>query len=82
MMNVYEKFALQEYVSEYPEGKTFHEILEMIENDSEDILLWDPFVYMELEVVSGLISELAQDLQMTFYAKEEMQEIISSKLKH
>ena len=82
-MNAYQKFALDHYLSAYPEDKTFHEILEMVEDHgNDDVLVWDPFFYLEPEEVGGLISDLAQDLSENFIAKEELQTKIAEGLKH
>ena len=82
-MNAYQKFALDHYLSAYPEDKTFHEILEMVEDhENDDVLVWDPFFYLEPEEVGGLISDLAHDLSENFIAKEELQTKIAEGLKH
>jgi hypothetical protein len=52
------------------------------DHENDDVLVWDPFFYLEPEEVGGLISDLAQDLSENFIAKEEMQTKIAEGLKH
>ena len=83
MIDVYEKFALDNYLSSYPEDKTFFEILEMVEDhENDDVLVWDPFFYLEPEEVGGLIVDMAENLKENFIAKEELQTKITEVLKH
>jgi len=39
-MNKFELFALQEWLSEYPENKSFNDILDMIYAECEEITPW------------------------------------------
>ena len=83
MIDVYEKFALDNYLSSYPEDKTFFEILEMVEDhENDDVLVWDPFFYLDPEEVGGLIVDMAENLKENFIAKEELQTKITEVLKH
>jgi hypothetical protein len=38
-----ERFALNEHLSEFPDNKTFEEILELILNEDESVIIWEPF---------------------------------------
>jgi hypothetical protein len=38
-----ERFALNEHLSEFPDDKTFEEILELILNEDESVIIWEPF---------------------------------------
>lgn len=77
-MNEYERFALSQFLSEYPEDKTFHEILEMIEDsENDDVLLFDPFYYIEPEVLTEIISELAYSLRDEFVSRITLQREIA-----
>jgi len=38
-----ELFALNEHLSEFPDNKTFDEIIELILNDDESVIIWEPF---------------------------------------
>lgn len=77
VLNEYEEFVLNYFVSEYPEDKTFSEILDLIESEKEEdqyaVLLFDPFTYMEPEHLTGLMSELAYDLRDLFIPREKLQ---------
>lgn len=77
MINEYEEFVLNAFVSEYPEDKTFSEILDLIESDKEEdeyaVLVYDPYTYMEPEQLTALMSELAYDLRDLFISREKLQ---------
>lgn len=81
VINEYEEFVLNAFVSEYPEDKTFTQILDLIESEKEEdeyaVLLYDPFTYLEPEHLTGLMSELAYDLQDQFIPREKLQEEIA-----
>ena len=81
MINEYEEFVLNSFVSEYPEDKTFAEILDLIESEKEEdeylVLLYDPFIYLEPEHLTALMSELAYGLQDQFIPREKLQEEIA-----
>jgi hypothetical protein len=38
-----ERFALNEHLSEFPDDKTFEEIIELILNEDESVIIWEPF---------------------------------------
>jgi predicted nucleotide-binding protein (sugar kinase/HSP70/actin superfamily) len=83
MIDVYEKFALDNYLSSYPEDKSFFEIIEMVEDhENDDVLVWDPFFYLDPEEVGSLIVDMVENLKENFIAKEEMQTKIAEGLKH
>jgi len=81
VINEYEEFVLNAFVSEYPEDKTFAEILDLIESEKEEdeylVLLYDPFIYLEPEQLTALMSELAYGLQDLFIPREKLQEEIA-----
>ena len=37
-----ERFALNEHLSEFPDDKTFEEIIELILNEDESVIIWQP----------------------------------------
>lgn len=50
-----ERFALNEHLSEFPENKTFEEILELILNEDESVIIWEPFENYPAEDVIEII---------------------------
>ena len=65
-MNKYELEALGNFTCDYPEGKTFEEVLELIEAESEDVVIWEPFEYHPAGEVAEMISNMADSLKRTF----------------
>jgi hypothetical protein len=41
-MNTAERFAINEWLSEYPEDKTYDEIIDLIYEEDESIVPWEP----------------------------------------
>jgi hypothetical protein len=40
-MNKAERFAINEWLSDYPEDKTFDEIMDLIREDDESVTAWE-----------------------------------------
>jgi hypothetical protein len=40
-MNTAERFAINEWLSDYPEDKTFDEIMDLIREDDESVTAWE-----------------------------------------
>jgi hypothetical protein len=72
MLNVYEKFALNQFLSYYPENASFDEIIEMMRDYNEDVIVWDPFFDAEPEDVILSIENMVKDLRETFIPKENV----------
>ena len=70
MLNVYEKFAVNQFLSYYPENASFDEIIEMMRDYNEDVIVWDPFFDAEPEDVILSIENMVKDLKETFIPKE------------
>ena len=47
-----EIFAVDNFTCEYPEGKSFEEVMTLIEDGSEDVVIWEPFEYHAGEQVA------------------------------
>ena len=41
-MNTAERFAINEWLSEYPEDKTYEEIIDLIYEEDESVNPWEP----------------------------------------
>ena len=73
-MTAYERFALNQYLSDYPSSFTYQEVVDyLIEHDGsewrDDVTVWQPFAdYYRGELVD-LIDTLRQCLEDTFTPK-------------
>jgi spore maturation protein CgeB len=56
-MKVSERFALGQWLSDYPDDKTYDEVLEMITEEHEDVLLWETIENYPPESVIEMIDD-------------------------
>ena len=56
-MKVSERFALGQWLSDYPDDKTYDEVLEMITEEHEDVILWEPIENYPPESVIEMIDD-------------------------
>ena len=56
-MKVSERFALGQWLSDYPDDKTYDEVLEMITEEHEDIVLWETIENYPPESVIEMIDD-------------------------
>ena len=56
-MKVSERFALGQWLSDYPDDKTYNEVLSMITEEHEDVLLWEPIENYPPESVIEMIDD-------------------------
>lgn len=56
-MKVSERFALGQWLSDYPDDKTYDEVLSMITEEHEDIILWEPIENYPPESVIEIIDD-------------------------
>ena len=77
VMNVYEHFALSEYLYAFPEDRTYQEVLDMLmgnfteENETDEVIVWEVFEDVPPEGVVELIDALKDRLFGTFVSREE-----------
>ena len=69
-MNVYEKFAADQFLSSYPKNISLAQLFLMLRETDEDVLVWDPFFDAEPEEVVEAITNMIDALQDTFVPKE------------
>lgn len=62
-----QKFALDHYLSSYPEGVDFETILEMIANQDERVVIWSPFENDCTNEINDYISHMANEIETKFY---------------
>lgn len=56
-MKVSERFALGQWLSDYPDDKTYDEVLSMITEEHEDIILWETIENYPPESVIEMIED-------------------------
>jgi hypothetical protein len=56
-MKVSERFALGQWLSDYPDDKTYDEVLSMITEEHEDIVLWETIENYPPESVIEIIED-------------------------
>lgn len=56
-MKVSERFALGQWLSDYPDDKTYDEVLEMITEEHEDVILWETIENYPPESVIEMIDD-------------------------
>jgi hypothetical protein len=69
-MNVYERFAVSQFLSYYPEDVSLAQLFLMLRETDEDVLVWDPFFDAEPEEIVEAITNMIDALQDTFVPKE------------
>jgi hypothetical protein len=69
-LNAYEKFALNHFLSSYPEGYDIQSIFNMMLEYSEDVLVWDMFFNEEPADVIREIETMIITLEQSFVPRE------------
>lgn len=69
-MNAYERVALSEYLSEYPADKSYDDVIQMLEDDSDEVLIWEPFEDYGRDEVCDFIESHKRILEANFTPKE------------
>ena len=65
-MNKFEQYAINFYVSTYPDNCHYETILQILSNNDNDITLWHYFKGASPDEVVGLIEEMKFSLMNTF----------------
>ena len=65
-MNKFEQFAVDYYLSDYPDNLDFISILGLIQNDNESIIIWHYFENENKLELCDLICDLKSSLENTF----------------
>lgn len=68
-MNKYQLFALDHFLTDYPKDASFEEIVEMVEDEDEDVCHWEPYENLWGEHVAEMITDMARELEVVFYAR-------------
>ena len=56
-MKVSERFAIGQWLSDYPDDKTYEEVLALITEEHEDVILWEPIENYPPESVIEMIDD-------------------------
>ena len=70
-MNAYEYVALNEYLSGYPNDKTYDEVMGLLLNEDEDVMVWQAFERDTPDFVYDCIENLKDTLEKNFIPREE-----------
>lgn len=65
-MNKFEQFAIDFYLSDYPENTDFLTILGLIQNRHDSIIIWHPFENENTLELCDLIVDFKCSLENTF----------------
>ena len=63
-----ELFALNEHLSEFPDNKTFEEIINLILNEDESVIIWQPLENYPADDVAEIIINTKEHFE--FVTKE------------
>ena len=62
-MKVSERFALGQWLSDYPDDKTYEEVLALITEEHEDVILWEPIENYPPESVIEMIDDTRRSFE-------------------
>ena len=75
-MTPYERFALTEYLADFPNDKSYGEILRALvagQNRYDDeILVWEAVEHYPREDLANIIDSLKESLELHFVPREEL----------
>lgn len=70
-MNAYEHFALNEYLSAFPNDLTFEGVLDLLLDEDDEVCVWEAFEYHSPTEVADYITALRDNLVRHFIPREE-----------
>jgi hypothetical protein len=65
-MTPHELFSVNQYLSSYPDDMSYSDILDGLEKESPDIIVWEPFEYFDPLAVMDFIRNTKNHLQNQF----------------
>lgn len=65
-----ERFALAQFLSEWPDDLTYKQVLENLYAEDEDVVVWQPFEDFPTYKVVEFIEEMV--ISMNYWFKEEI----------
>jgi hypothetical protein len=69
-MTKHESNAINYYLCDHPYKATFEEILKLVESESDDVVIWQPFENYSGEEVAELIQEMADNLKYSYESED------------
>jgi hypothetical protein len=66
-----EQFALSQFLSDYPDDTAYHNILDLILDEDDSVVIWQPFEYCSPNQVVNHIEEMVTS--MNYWFKEEIE---------
>ncbi len=61
-----EIFAVDNFTCEYPDDQSFEQIMELIEDGSDLVTIWEPFEYHDGNHICELIQNMVDGLDRTY----------------
>jgi hypothetical protein len=79
-MNFYERLAVNTFLSKYDERMSYREIITHIEEESDSILIWEPFMHIEKNTLIALMEDLLEEIIRDFLPKINLENDIKQAL--
>lgn len=70
-VNAYDRFALNEYLSAFPDDLTFDEVLALLMRRDDEVLVWEAFDRHPAMEVADYILLLRDNLMRDFIPRED-----------
>jgi len=61
-----EIFAVENHTCEHPDGLSFEHVMELIEQGSDKVTIWEPFEYEPGESICEKINDMVTNLDRTY----------------
>lgn len=71
ILSHYESFALTEYLSFFPEDKTYTEVIQMVLDRDPEVMPWEIVENIDPERLTDIIDSLRVGLKDAFVPREE-----------
>lgn len=65
-MDEYQRFALNQYLCDYRDDVTYTDVLRMVQERSDEVVVWEPFEDYPPESITKFIDSLVDSLRRTF----------------
>lgn len=66
-----ERFALDHYLTSYPENEDFYSVLYLVRMESDLITVWEPFANEPCDNVADFIAHMASYIDSHFIEREK-----------
>ena len=63
-----ERFSISEHTCEHPDDLSFEQVMKLIEDGSEDVVIWEPFENEPGESICEKINDMVASLDRTYPA--------------